>query len=133
MLEKIIDEANSLDKVDTSVYEKEIKENEIKKQRLIEAIMNGCFAKEINDKIDELNSRNKYLQNKINEEINKGLNIDKDALKIKIRSLTNDLNKNDDLIVKEFVKCVIAHDNVELDIYLGISKNNGRASNWLPR
>ena len=133
MLEKIIDEANNLDKVDTSVYEKEIKENEIKKQRLIEAIMNGCFAKEINDKIDELNSRNKYLQNKINEEINKGLNIDKDALKIKIRSLTNDLNKNDDLIVKEFVKCVIAHDNGELDIYLGISKNNGRASNWLPR
>lgn len=133
MIEKIVSEAKNLDKVDTSIFEKEIRENEIKKQRLIEAIMNGCFAKEINDKIEELNLRNKYLQNKVNEEINKSLNIDENALKIKIRSLTNDLNKNDDLIVKEFVKCVIAHDNGELDIYLGISKNNGRASNWLPR
>ena len=43
------------------------------------------------------------------------------------------LIKIDDLIVKEFVKCVIAHDNGEINIYLGISKNNGSASNWLPR
>ena len=36
-------------------------------------------------------------------------------------------------MVKESVKCVIAHDNGEINIYLGISKNNGRAYYWLPR
>ena len=93
--------------------------------------MNGCYAKEINDEIDRLNKQEKLLQKKIIESKFQSIGFDENSLKI--RSLLSDLEKNIDLIVKEFVACVVAHKNNELDIYIGISKTNGRASYWLPR
>ena len=95
--------------------------------------MNGCYAKEINDEIDRLNKQEKLLQKKIVESKFQSIGIDENAIKTKIRSLLSDLEKNIDLIVKEFVACVVAHKNDELSIYIGISKTNGRASYWLPR
>ena len=113
--------------------EKELAETTTKKQRLIDAIMNGCYAKEINDEIDRLNKLETLLQKKIVESKFQSIGFNENAIKTKIRSLICGLNKNIDLIVKEFVACVIAHKNNELDIYNGISKTNGRASYWLPR
>ena len=133
ILEKITDEAQKTVKIDTAPLEKELSETVIKKQRLIDAIMNGCYAKEINDEIDRLNKQEKFLQKKIIESKFESIGFDENALKTKIRSLICDLEKNIDLIVKEFVACVVAHKNDELSIYIGISKTNGRASYWLPR
>ena len=133
IIEKITAEAKKSVKIDTVPLNKELTENSTQKQRLIEAIKNGCYAKEINDEIERLNKQEELIKRKIVESNFQSAGVDENAIITKIRSLISDLNKNIDQVVKEFVSCVVAHKNNELDIYIGVSKTNGRACNWLPR
>ena len=120
-------------KIDTSKFEKELKEVIIKKENILEAIMNGLYSPEMNDKLAQLRNTEEYLNKKINTSKSQN-EINHSELDKKIRSLIKDLEKNIDSLVKEFVKCIIAHKDGHLDIYIGIHfSQESRISNWLPK
>lgn len=120
-------------KIDVSEYEKELKEIATKKQNLINSIANGFYCPEMNEQIEIFKQRENYLNEKILYSKSK-FQIDTESINKKIKELIQDLDKNINLLVKEFVKCIIVHKDKSLDIYLGInSSEEGRTCNWLPR
>lgn len=120
-------------KIDTSTYEIELKEVLNKKKNIIDAVANGLYCPEMNEQLAELRDTEEFLKKKINCSQNNN-EVDLDKINKKIKSLIKDLDKNIDPLVREFVKCVIAHKDGHLDIYVGIhTSQEGRISNWLPK